>query len=191
MEDYIESLKLIFKALKFSAQKHKNQRRKGPDEAPYINHPIEVCYQLISCNVADINTLIAAILHDTIEDTNTTPEEIKNLFGNDVLKIVKEVTDDKSLPKDVRKRLQIETGGKKSISGKQIKIADKICIVTDIVKSPPKGWSLERKIEYFNWAEKVVNELQGANDCLEKLFKEKLNEARKKIQNKKAHYDGK
>jgi len=180
MEDYIESLKLIFKALKFSAQKHKNQRRKGPDEAPYINHPIEVCYQLISCNVADINTLIAAILHDTIEDTNTTPKEIEEAFGKDVLKIVEEVTDDKSLPKEVRKELQIANARKKSSSAKQIKIADKICIVTDIVKSPPKGWSLEIKIEYLDWAEKVVNELKGANDCLEKLFKERLNVARKK-----------
>jgi len=180
MEDYIESLKLIFKALKFSAQKHKNQRRKGPDEAPYINHPIEVCNLLISCHIVDLNTLIAAILHDTIEDTDTIPEEIKNLFSGDILKIVEEVTDDKSLPKEVRKRLQIETGGKKSIMAKQIKIADKICNVTDIMNSPPAGWSLERKIEYFNWAEKVVNELKGVNTCLEKLFQERLNEARKK-----------
>jgi len=180
MKNYIEPLRLIFKALSFSAEKHKNQRRKGVDGAPYINHPIEVCNLLISCNVADLNTLVAAILHDTIEDTDTTPEEIKGLFGNDILELVEEVTDDKSLPKQVRKRLQIETGGKKSIKAKQIKIADKICNVTDIMNSPPAGWSLERKIEYFDWAEKVVNELKCTNDCLEKLFQERLYEARKK-----------
>jgi len=180
MKNYIEPLRLIFKALSFSAEKHKNQRRKGVDGAPYINHPIEVCNLLISCNVADLNTLVAAILHDTIEDTDTTQEEIKGLFGNDILELVEEVTDDKSLPKQVRKRLQIETGGKKSIKAKQIKIADKICNVTDIMNSPPAGWSLERKIEYFDWAEKVVNELKCTNDCLEKLFQERLYEARKK-----------
>jgi len=180
MKNYIEPLRLIFKALSFSAEKHKNQRRKGVDGAPYINHPIEVCNLLISCNVADLNTLVAAILHDTIEDTDTTQEEIKGLFGNDILELVEEVTDDKSLPKQVRKRLQIETGGKKSIKAKQIKIADKICNVTDIMNSPPAGWSLERKIEYFDWSEKVVNELKCTNDCLEKLFQERLYEARKK-----------
>jgi len=135
---------------------------------------------LISCDVADLNTLIAAILHDTIEDTETTPEEIKDLFGNDVLKLVEEVTDDKSLPKQVRKRLQIETGCKKSTMAKQIKIADKICNVNDIMNSPPEGWDLQRKLEYFDWAEKVVDELKGANICLEKLFQNRLNEARKK-----------
>lgn len=181
MEDYIEPLKLIFKALSFSAEKHKNQRRKGVDGAPYINHPIEVCNHLIQCHVSDLNTLIGAILHDTIEDTDTGPEEIKDLFGDDILKLVEEVTDDKSLPKQVRKRLQIETGGKKSIKAKQIKIADKICNVTDIMNAPPAGWDLQRKIEYFDWAEKVVNELKGVNACLEKLFQEKLTEAREAI----------
>jgi len=180
MEDYIEPLKLIFKALSFSAEKHKDQRRKGVDGAPYINHPIEVCNYLIHCNVSDLNTLMAAILHDTIEDTDTTPEEIKDFFGDDILKLVEEVTDDKSLPKQVRKRLQIETGGKKSIKAKQIKIADKICNVTDIMNAPPAGWDLQRKIQYFDWAEKVVDELKGANICLEKLFQNRLNEARKK-----------
>jgi len=180
MEDYIEPLKLIFKALSFSAEKHKNQRRKGINGAPYISHPIEVCNILISCNVSDLNTLIAAILHDTIEDTDTTPEEIRNLFGEDILELVEEVTDDKSLPKQVRKKLQIEMGGKKSKWAKQIKITDKICNVTDIMNSPPEGWDVHRKIEYFDWAEKVFNELKGSNGCLEKLFQERLNEARKK-----------
>jgi len=178
MNDFKSKLKLIFSALKFAAEKHREQKRKGSLRIPYINHPIEVAYYLCECcEDPDIDLIVAAILHDTIEDTDTDPEDIKNLFGEDILKLVEEVTDDKSLPKEVRKKLQIETGKKKSKKAKLIKIADKICNVTDLMKTPPTGWSLERKLKYLEWAEKVVNSMRGTNSYLEKIFDRKLKEA--------------
>jgi guanosine-3',5'-bis(diphosphate) 3'-pyrophosphohydrolase len=173
-----ESLTLL-KALKFSADKHRNQRRKDRNLSPYINHPIDVAEMLLSVgNVQDVDVLVAAILHDTIEDTDTKPEEIEKLFGKNVLSLVKEVTDDKTLPKDMRKNLQVETAPKKSPGAKQIKIADKISNLRDILHSPPANWSNERKIEYVDWSERVVAGLRGVNPALEDLYDQILTEAK-------------
>jgi guanosine-3',5'-bis(diphosphate) 3'-pyrophosphohydrolase len=173
-----ESLTLL-KALKFSAGKHRNQRRKDHDLSPYINHPIDVAEMLLRVgNVQDVDILVAAILHDTIEDTDTKPEEIESLFGKSVLSLVNEVTDDTSLPKEVRKNLQVETAPKKSPGAKQIKIADKISNLRDIVYSPPANWSNERKIEYVDWSERVVAGLRGVNPALEDLYDKILTEAK-------------
>jgi guanosine-3',5'-bis(diphosphate) 3'-pyrophosphohydrolase len=166
-----DSTGLILKALRFSASKHNDQRRKDSKSSPYVNHPIQVAETLWRVGeVRDVTLLLAAILHDTIEDTATTPEEIQAEFGGYVLALVLEVTDDKSLPKQARKQLQIETAPHKSHDAKLLKLADKICNVDDIVHSPPSDWTLERKKEYLLWTEKVVAGLRGASPRLENLY---------------------
>ena len=160
---------LLIKALSFSADKHRNQRRKDADATPYINHPINVVLTLMEIGKENnINLLVAAALHDTIEDTETKPEEIEKLFGKKVLAIVSEATDDKKLSKTERKLLQVTNAPHKSSKAKKLKLADKICNITDILNSPPTDWSKERKLDYLSWAEKVAVGLKGANVKLEK-----------------------
>ncbi|MEO8358113.1 MAG: HD domain-containing protein [Chloroflexota bacterium] len=166
-----ESTGLVLKALRFSAEKHRDQRRKDAKSSPYINHPIQVAETLWTVGgVRDAILLAAAILHDTIEDTGTQPEEIKAEFGEDVLALVLEVTDDKSLPKPVRKQLQVENAPHKTQSAKLLKLADKICNVRDVSSSPPSNWPLERQKEYLLWTEKVVAGLRGVNQSLESHY---------------------
>ena len=161
----------ILKAFRFAAEKHNDQRRKDAKASPYINHLIGVTETLWTVGeVRDINLLVAAILHDTIEDTNTTAEEIKAEFGEDVLALVLEVTDDKSLPKETRKQLQVEHAPHKSERAKLLKIADKINNIRDIIKSPPESWSMERRQEYLLWSEKIVAGLRGATPELESQY---------------------
>lgn len=169
---------VIFAALRFAALKHKDQRRKD-SKTPYINHPIEVAELLLRVGQeTDTDTVVAALLHDTVEDTNTTAEEIQALFGEKVAGLVKECTDDKSLPKDVRKELQVEHAPHKSPSAKKIKLADKISNVKDIIFTPPPDWSLQRKIEYLNWSERVVEGLRGVSPGLETLYDNLLAEGK-------------
>lgn len=170
-----ESTGLLIKALRFSADKHRYQRRKDPAKSPYINHPIEVMQLLWEVGgVRESDILLAALLHDTIEDTNTSSVEIANSFGQEVLSLVLEVTDDKTLPKADRKRLQIETASHKSRGAKLIKLADKSCNVRDLVGAPPEDWSLERRREYLTWTEKVVAQLRGTNPSLEDYYNQEL-----------------
>ncbi|HZS48267.1 MAG TPA: HD domain-containing protein [Blastocatellia bacterium] len=172
----------ILHAIRFSADKHRDQRRKDSGASPYINHPIEVAEILWRVgHVRTVDVIIAAILHDTLEDTSTTAGELQEHFGPDVLSLVQEVSDDKSLPKATRKQLQIEHASHKSTGAKQIKLADKICNVRDISNSPPQDWSLHRRIEYLDWASAVVNGLRGANEDLEALFDDVLSDGRKKL----------
>jgi GTP diphosphokinase / guanosine-3',5'-bis(diphosphate) 3'-diphosphatase len=166
---------LLLTAISFAADKHRNQKRKDQETSPYINHPIAVATVLANeGNVVDESILMAAILHDTVEDTKTTFEELEYLFGADVAGIVRELTDDKSLQKSVRKELQIEHAAHASPRAKQVKIADKICNIRDILNSPPHDWSVERKREYLEWAGKVVEGCRGVNSGLEKVFDELL-----------------
>lgn len=159
------------KALAFAAGKHRNQRRKDAEASPYINHPIALADILVNeGGVTDDVVLCAAVLHDTIEDTKTTAEELKEHFGHRVTSIVLEVTDDKSLDKDVRKQKQIEHAPHISREAKLVKLADKICNLRDILASPPAGWSPERKQKYFEWAANVVAGLRGVHPGLEAVF---------------------
>lgn len=172
----------LLKAVSFSAKKHRYQTRKGDDVEPYINHPLEVANLLVNTGkVEDVDILIAAVLHDTIEDTETDENEITELFGKKVCDFVLEVTDDKSLPKAERKQKQIEHAPHLSDGAKQIKLADKISNITDIMNNPPAGWSKERRLEYIQWGENVVAGLRGANPALEKHFDDLANRARKEI----------
>lgn len=159
------------KALVFAAQKHRDQRRKDPAHSPYINHLIEVTELLWRVGgVREPDVLIAAVLHDSIEDTRTAPHEIRDAFGQAVLDLVLEVSDDKSLPKAERKQLQVEHAPHKSQPAKQIKLADKICNVRDILLNPPPDWPPERCQEYLDWARRVVAGLRGASPALEAEF---------------------
>lgn len=179
----MDDITLVLTALKFASLKHRDQRRKSGD-VPYINHPIEVADLLWHVGgVRDTVTIVGALLHDTLEDTNTTPEEIFNLFGEQVLTLVEAVTDDESLPKYERKRLQIEKAPYKSLRAKQLKLADKICNVYDIAHSPPDNWSLKRCQEYLDWSEQVVAGLRGVNSALEAHYDVVLAGARNSLNN--------
>jgi guanosine-3',5'-bis(diphosphate) 3'-pyrophosphohydrolase len=163
----------VIRAIEFAAKKHRMQRRKDSDASPYINHPIALMHVLcIDGGIRDPRILAAAALHDTIEDTETTPAELIAEFGADVADLVVEMTDDKSLPKMERKRLQIEHARHMSRDGALVKLADKICNLRDIAASPPENWSLERRIEYFDWAKAVVDGLPRVNSRLLKMFEE-------------------
>jgi guanosine-3',5'-bis(diphosphate) 3'-pyrophosphohydrolase len=161
----------IMRALAFAAFKHRDQRRKDIEASPYINHPIALAAVLADeCAIDDPDVICAAILHDTIEDTKTTPEELARNFGTKIAGIVAEVTDNKDLPSEDRKRLQIEHAGTISREARLVKLADKICNLRDVAKSPPAKWSLERKQEYFDWAVAVIAGLRGTHPQLESLF---------------------
>lgn len=172
----------LLRAIEFAAEKHKCQKRKGKSQTPYINHPIRVAHLLAEFGQSENSDLLmAAILHDTIEDTATTIDELVVAFGEHVAKIVMEVTDDKSLPAPERKRLQVIQTPKKSIEAKMLKIADKTCNVKDITLDPPTNWTLERKIAYLDWAEAVVKGATGVNPALEAHFYTVLQEGRSKL----------
>jgi guanosine-3',5'-bis(diphosphate) 3'-pyrophosphohydrolase len=164
-------LALIMRAAAFAADKHRDLRRKDVDASPYINHPIAVANTLAAeAGVDDKVVLAAALLHDTIEDTDTTESELKAAFGAEVTGVVVEVTDNKALPKAERKRLQVEHAPHLSHRAKLVKLADKISNLRDISTSPPADWSLERKREYFDWSKSVVDGMRGTHARLEALF---------------------
>jgi guanosine-3',5'-bis(diphosphate) 3'-pyrophosphohydrolase len=164
-------LALLLKALAFAAHKHRDQRRKDPEASPYINHPIALADVLVNeGGVTDVEVLCAALLHDTVEDTATTPEELAAAFGERVARIVAEVTDDKTLPKAERKRLQVAHAGELSREAKLVKLADKICNLRDVAERAPPSWDLARRREYFDWAKRVVDGLRGAHPRLEAAF---------------------
>ena len=176
---------LILKAAHFAAVKHRKQKRKDKDKTPYINHPISVAMIISEIGkVKDPKILAAALLHDTLEDTTTKPEELINNFGTRVCKIVKEVTDDKNLPKLVRKQKQIEHAKKLSEGAALIKLGDKISNVTDITKTPPTEWDAKRSLEYINWAEEVINNCPKVNKNLENRFLEVIETGRKSLNSK-------
>lgn len=169
----------LLHAVGFAAEKHRHQRRKGKDRSPYINHPIAVAEILAHVgSITDLATLQAAILHDTIEDTETSPEELEEIFGAEVRDLVVEVTDDKTLPSAQRKRLQIEHAPHLSRRAKTIKLADKICNVRDVTHEPPEDWPMERRLKYLSWAESVAAGCRGANEKLERYFDDVLQRGR-------------
>ena len=164
-------LPIILSALAFAAEKHRDQRRKNAEASPYINHPIALANMLASEGRIDDSVVIcAALLHDTIEDTETTPVELRAEFGDEIAGIVLEVTDDKLLAKQDRKRLQIEHAGSLSQKAKLVKLADKICNLRDMAQQPPAEWGLSRRQEYFDWAKAVVDGLRGTSADLEATF---------------------
>ncbi|TPX60753.1 hypothetical protein SpCBS45565_g07437 [Spizellomyces sp. 'palustris'] len=163
----------LLHAIHFAALKHSTQRRKDSAGTPYVNHPIGVAHILwYEGDVQDIATLQAAVLHDTVEDTDTSFEELALEFGNEVRQIVAECTDDKTLPKSDRKRLQVENAPKKSDKAKLVKMADKIYNLRDLQREPPADWTLDRVREYFLWAQKVTDGCRGVNGKLENILED-------------------
>jgi guanosine-3',5'-bis(diphosphate) 3'-pyrophosphohydrolase len=164
-------ISLVIRAVEFAAQKHRMQRRKDSDASPYINHPIALMHVLcIDGGITEPVILAAAALHDTIEDTETTEQELRSIFGDEIASVVLETTDDKSLAKVERKRLQIENAQHMSREAALVKLADKICNLRDVAVNPPAEWSVERRIEYFDWAKAVVNGLPPVSAELLGLF---------------------
>lgn len=161
----------ILAAARFAAEKHVLQKRKGQNQEPYINHLIEVAELIAaSSNTFDPELIMAGFLHDTVEDTGVTLTELEQLFGADVASLVAEVTDDKSLPKETRKHLQVENAPRKSQRAQTLKLADKISNLRSILASPPVGWGLERQRQYFEWAKDVVAGLTSPNPLLKQEF---------------------
>jgi guanosine-3',5'-bis(diphosphate) 3'-pyrophosphohydrolase len=162
---------LLLDAVLFAAERHRNQRRKDAEASPYINHPIALAHLLATVGgVTDLAVLQAAVLHDTIEDTETTEAELRVRFGDEVTGIVLEVTDDKALPKQRRKELQVEHAPHKSRGAALVKLADKTCNLRDIAATPPADWTLQRRQEYFDWAKRVVDGLPPVNAELRAAF---------------------
>lgn len=171
MESSGKPLGTFAKAVAFAADKHRNQRRKDEQASPYINHPIALANVLVNeGGVDDLTVLCAAVLHDTIEDTEATADELRAAFGPKVASVVMEVTDDKSLEKSLRKQRQVEHAPHISTEAKLVKLADKISNLRDVLSSPPADWSVERKQAYFEWAARVVAGLRGVHPGLESVF---------------------
>ena len=169
--DCAASVRRILAAAQFAASRHAQQKRKGAGGEPYINHLIEVADLIsFSSNVLDTELVMAGLLHDTVEDTGVTLTELAERFGPGIADLVAEVTDDKSLPKETRKILQVQNASKKSERAQTLKLADKISNLRSILASPPVGWSLERKRQYFEWARQVVDRLTTPNQILKAEF---------------------
>lgn len=171
MPECLNAVREILSAARFAAEKHSTHRRKGSFAEPYLNHLIEVAELLAStADELDTNLIVAALLHDTIEDAGVTREELAERFGEDVAALVAEVTDDKSLPKERRKALQIENAPKKSQRAQRLSAADKISNLRSIVNSPPANWSFDRRVEYVRWAREVVGRFADLNGRLAAEF---------------------
>ena len=169
----MKDIVLISRAWNFAAQRHASQRRKGKAQKPYVNHLAEVAELVATATDGqDANVVAAAVLHDTVEDTATLPAELTAVFNADIAGLVAEVTDDKSLEKAVRKKLQVEHAAASSRRAKLIKLADKTSNLRDLAKSPPDDWSLQRRREYLDWAMAVARGLRGTSPWLEAQFDE-------------------
>ena len=165
------AIPLLLGAIAFAAEKHRHQRRKDAGASPYVNHPIALANLLASAGgITDVDVLCAAVLHDTVEDTETSEAELAAAFGPTIAAIVMEVTDDKSLEKAERKRRQVEHAPHLSPAARLVKLADKICNLRDVLAAPPADWSAARKQAYFTWAAEVVDGLRGVHPGLEAVF---------------------
>ena len=159
---------LLTRAFHYACKCHARQKRKGAAGEPYVNHLADVARRVAEATGgADTNLIAAALLHDTIEDVGVSREDLVIAFGEDVAALVVEVTDDKRLDKDQRKRLQVENAATKSQRAKMLKLADKASNVRAMVASPP-DWPDRRKREYADWAEAVAEGLRGVNETLER-----------------------
>ncbi len=171
----------VIEACAYAARKHLHQRRKGVAGEPYVNHVIDVALRVSRSTAADDDLLIAALLHDVIEDTDGTAEEIESLFGPDVAQVVLEVTDDKSIPKAARKAAQEAEVKHKSARAKRIKLADKASNLTALAESPPLHWDHDRALAYVDWAERVIAGARALDPDLEAAFDASLALARRSL----------
>ena len=180
--DITIAIPALMEATLFAADKHRGQKRKDAQKTPYINHPIYVVNLMASIGgITDIEALQAGMLHDTVEDTDTSPKEIETHFGYAVRSLVMEVTDDKSLEKQERKRIQIAKAPRLSPRAKIIKLADKIANLTDMIASPPAHWPLERRQQYVVWSNKVIAGCRGHNERLEEIYDARVKETNARL----------
>lgn len=169
-------IRSICEAVNFAADKHRLQTRKNKEKTPYISHPIGVAYNLLNIGkVRDSSVIVGALLHDTVEDTQTTFEEIEQKFGKVVTGYIREVTDNKSLAQQLRKRLQVISATHKSKGAALIKLADKLYNVNDLLNNPPTDWSQTRVDSYFQWAKSVVDRLPEVNEDLHQAIVQLIN----------------
>jgi HD domain len=182
----------LAKALHFAAEAHRNQRRKGAAQEPYINHLIEVLGLVVqTTSGADEDTLIAALLHDVVEDTPTTYEDVAKSFGGRVAEIVRENSDDMSLPKAERRRARIAAMAHKSREARIVKMADVISNLRAIAVSPPAGWTTERKLGYVEGCRALVDAARGTEASIERIFYETAAEVERAISDDAPfHIDG-
>lgn len=166
-----DEIKQLLKALAFAADKHRLQIRKDAKASPYINYPIALANILGNeGHVMDIEIIRAALLHETIEDTDATQEELVTKFSPSICNIVMEVTDNKTLPSERRKQLQIEHAAQISNKAKLAKLADKIANLREMADNPPADWSLHRRQAYFDWGKQVIDQFRGVHPRLEAAF---------------------
>lgn len=163
-------MQLFIAAAHFAARRHRDHKRKGASEEPYINHLLEVSALLVSVGIEDEEVLAAAVLHDSVEDVGVTFTEIEERFGRRVSEIVAELTDDKGLPRDLRKQLEVERAATASVAAQSIKVADKLSNVRGMLVSPPAGWSSRRKRDYCLFAERLVLQCHHAPEALVQKF---------------------
>jgi len=172
----------VLKAADAAARWHVHQRRKGAAKEPYINHLLEVATLVAEATGGkDPNLVIAALLHDAIEDCEVPAQLIAETFGSDVADLVVEVTDDKTLEKGERKKRQVDGAPKKTDRAKLLKLADKTSNLRALVLSPAPDWSVRRRIEYIEWARKVAQGLRGVHADLERQFDEAARAAERSL----------
>lgn len=186
-----DSWSVVVTALQFAAERHRHQRRKDEAASPYINHPIALLHLLHQeARVTDPVVLASALLHDTVEDTDTSLAELETHFGPEIAEIVAQVTDDKSLPKAVRKQHQVDHASSLCDRAKLVKLADKTANLRDLVASPPAGWSVTRRQDYCHWAKQVVDQLRGTHSALETQFDQVYSEAIVQMARYSSHQSG-
>ena len=172
----------LTQALAFAAEAHANQRRKGAAQEPYLNHLVEVLDLVTQATGGDdVDLLIASLLHDVVEDTNVTEEELTESFGTRVAEIVQANSDDMSLPKDERRRKRIADMPRKAPDARIVKTADVISNIRAIVTSPPAGWTADRKLGYLDGCRQLIDAGRGANAALEKVFDQTVADAERTI----------
>jgi guanosine-3',5'-bis(diphosphate) 3'-pyrophosphohydrolase len=170
----IKDFKILLKAVSFAAEKHVGQYRKDAASTPYIIHPIGVAKSLWEeGGVRSLNVLVAALLHDTLEDTNTTSEEIEGFFGGRIRQTVEELTNDPNLSTDENKQRQIDHARQLSLNAQLVKLADRLYNIRDL-RSPPPSWNQDKVKSYLNWGQKLLRELRGTNAALENALEEEI-----------------
>jgi guanosine-3',5'-bis(diphosphate) 3'-pyrophosphohydrolase len=176
---------LILRGADFAARKHAMQRRKDPERTPYVNHVIGVATSLACAGVMETDVLVAALLHDTVEDTECSVGEIAANFGDEIAGIVAEVTDDPDLPTAERKRMQVEHAPICTRKAKLVKLSDKLYNLRDLNRVAPAGWTQQRVAEYFLWSAAVIAGASGVNPELERQLGEVFDERESSVENLK------
>jgi (p)ppGpp synthase/HD superfamily hydrolase len=170
-ETAVDTLTVVLKAAERAAHWHATQRRKGAAREPYINHLLEVARLVAEATGGrDEALVVAALLHDAVEDQEVSRAAIAQEFGEDVASLVMEVTDDKRLPHAERKRLQVQHAPGRSPRAALLKLADKTSNLTALAISPPADWSVARRLEYVQWGRDVVAGLVVENAWLQERF---------------------